>query len=302
MIVMWMSIHVHAQILERCTAELRQCEEDLRTPSLTNRSRLSCQACHFTCNSLTEGEGKSKDEAVVKLAGYQGWSCLDKCAKRNCVGNDNDDANVREDFRCKVHGHRCWHQHKNRARNASAIREFCGKCVSTCRNIMRDSSEWCEARCEEYNTTCAAHSNASMNSPVSTPAVSSREPARKTTPRPNSVSDSTSKQTNRTPRADGSPKLWDWLGPVLGSAATIIGAVITVVWVRGHRQQSLGTMKSTSTDGPATGEYDEDWLKPNKPVGVSYGTEQSTIRPNRFPWFFRTTDSVSKGTTRNSTL
>ncbi len=291
--------YVHTQTVEQCTAYRHECEKDLRALGTTNNSRLSCQACHTTCASLKKERGTSTNKTIAERPSHHAWKCLSGCAKVDCLGNEIEDARVTQYFRCRVNHRRCNDHYKFEIWNATITRELCGNCATTCGNANNHYARVCERRCWDRNTTCAAGSDANKNPPPPTFAVPPKTKV-KTKPRPNAARDPTPKPV-KDARAEVEPtKLWEWLGPVLGSIATIIGAVITVIWVRDYRHQNPRPDQPSFVGGTANGEYDEASQNQNDQVGISYGADLSPHRSSRFAWTFKTSASVFSDTTKDS--
>ncbi len=239
----------------RCSALRVQCVKDSSARNST-AMRDSCQKCYHTCFPLVR---KKHDEP------FDNWNqCLTLCIDHDCIGNDTaNGVPVTVDFQCKVYGRWCWTDFEGNQEN-DLVNKSCGTCAKVCdfASVRRDRG-YCENRCMKRGFACASNNSTTITSP---------------TPKPKP------KDRNATSQSNGNVKTWEWLGPVLGAVATIIGAVITVVWVRDFRHTRPAAPDTIDPDPsplpPIEQGYDEGWPVPYGSTGVAELFEQGVQRPS----------------------
>lgn len=221
----------NAQSPDECMAHRVGCELHRRTGNMTGMKE-TCQKCYSACipNSAANME-----------------YCLRSCWSTKCLERGDDSVKVDVLYQCKIDGRQCWGdvQATKMDFQPNLIRSSCGKCVKSCNSTGElEDVAYCEDRCRVQGTNCSL---ASTTVPTPTPVVTK-------TPPPIIVRSTTI-------------ELWEWLGPVIGAIATIIGAVITVVWVRDVRNNK--SAPATDNDQPTRQTDDHEWHNEYEGVGVN---------------------------------
>ena len=207
---------------ELCHAHRDQCEKDAKS---NNRSAIlnSCQNCYLTCRPFAP-ETHPKERHFFRY-------CLGTCVNHDCIGHEAaNSSQVAHQFRCHVYRRWCFNDDMDRNQGDEALKKSCGTCAKAC-NAASNFRMFCEDRCAIRRFSCAASSSrnaTNLNTPLN---------------------------------SKGNDKTWEWLGPVLGAVATIIGAIITVVWVRDFRQTRTteNTVKYPPSPPPIERRNDEVW-------------------------------------------
>ncbi len=212
-----------AQFKTACERQESRCKTDIRQKDWS-RSRQSCDACYTAC--IVEPLRNDTDSQ------NSAEQCLKQCVGKNCGHDPSGVDQLKGVFACRYYGRRCFHDfHSNRP----SISESCPKCISLCPPFDtsgRNDTKWCTDRCNERNCIRGP----STTPPPSTsakPSSTGASPTGETNPKPEATSSPTAVPAASPSKPDSGP--WEWLGPVLGAVATIVGAVITVVWVRDFR-------------------------------------------------------------------
>ncbi len=258
-----------AKLKTFCKKEEFRCKREIERKDWP-RSRRFCGECYNACN-IAE---LKNDTGAQKSAEW----CLDRCATNNCGRGGPTSANQLQGlFACKYYGRRCFYDSTYKK---SAVSVSCPKCTSFCDGLAEPDTNWCTNRCNERNCTT---NNAVTGSTTPTPT----SPIPSTIAKTSDTTASSNRESNLEAEATSTPTavpvatqnksgsgLWEWLGPVLGAVATIVGAVITVVWVRDfrHARPFAGTNQS------------HDWVDPIQPPAqsnVSYGWDGRNLQtPN----------------------
>lgn len=201
-----------SKLKEDCKKHRSECNSYLISKNLL-RSRESCQNCVTVCSS----EPLTNDEISKGHSAY----CLYNCALNDCA-RGNRGVKLNDFFSCEYVGNRCWHAWDGRKPEFPGR---CSKCAEICKTINEQDANWCQSRCGEQGCTSFQSPSPSSEPPSSekNPPIVSDDPVsnNETNTKPNSLESAGQKHD-----------IWTWLGPVLGAIATIVGAVITVVWVR----------------------------------------------------------------------
>ena len=249
--------YANAQTAAQCRASREQCISAENAKNVTAIAE-SCAKCFHSCLPVPRTELQVDEDY---------WSaCLNICVGHDCVGKGiKRGATVSNLFRCKVYGRWCFFYDKERPDDHPGLRDKCGICAKECDTIDEQDRNYCEARCEVRKLSCPAN-------PVIGKVAS---------PSPHSSLEPTKLKPNN---------LWEWLGPTLGAAATIIGAIITVVWVRDYRHSNpMPNMPPPHTDDmppPSISRgYDGDWPDPYGSTRETFA-QPSPVQPSRFARLF----------------
>ncbi len=265
---------------EQCSVQRAQCERDTKASNVTAMLD-SCQNCYLNC--APPRVGLSDD------ANY----CLNACVSKDCIENTTSSGvRVADQFRCLVSKRRCEQDDNLMGDRNDLIRRSCGVCANECNfPFSRQDRNYCEEQCSARNFSCVAKPRRITTKATPPPVNITLAPPKPKDSDPPAVNRPTDTFGNSTPAPkpkelkvssnSADNKVWQWLGPVLGAAATIFGAIITVVWVRDHHAKASAlVIKYPPPPHAVELGYDEGWPNPDNTTGVAELVEQNEQQPS----------------------
>ena len=229
---------------ELCRHHRYQCETDAKAQNATAMSE-SCQNCYLSCKPLAKA---SQNEMLPIIK-----NCLDKCVRHDCIGHETvKRRRVTDEFQCHVYRRWCVGDDRFNSHRNDRVKKSCGTCAEVCNYpFSRNHRAYCEDRCTIRSFSCAPRLGEITRKPSNPPKIppqASNQKDEDTTiaSTPSNTTDSrtttpTPKQndTDTAPPIPNGKDIWNWMGPVLGAGATIIGAIITVACVRDYQHINL---------------------------------------------------------------